>query len=44
MTTATAQANPNIAFTKLSQGNTVFGDGEVGYTHLKAVIFFALQV
>ncbi len=31
MTTATAQAAPNIAFTKLSQGNTVYGDGKASF-------------
>jgi len=31
--TATAQAQPNIAFTKLSQGNTVFGDRKAGFTY-----------
>jgi hypothetical protein len=31
MTTATAQAFANIAFTKLAQWNTVFGDGKAGF-------------
>ena len=31
---ATAQACPNIAFTKLSQGNTVYGDCKAGFAHM----------
>jgi len=32
--TATALAHPNIAFTKLSQGNTVYGDSQAGFTSI----------
>jgi hypothetical protein len=31
-TSATAQACPNIAFAKLSQWNTVFGNSLAGFT------------
>jgi hypothetical protein len=33
MTTATAQASANIAFAKLSQENTIFGDRKTGIAH-----------
>ena len=32
--TVTAQSSPNIAFTKLSQGNTVYGDRKVGFAYI----------
>ena len=31
MTSATAQANPNLALALCSQGNTIYGYGEAGY-------------
>jgi len=36
MTTATAQATPNIAFIKLSQWNTILGDCKAGFARKKA--------
>jgi hypothetical protein len=43
MTTATAQASPNIAFIKLVQWDTVFGHGKACFAHISGIEKINLQ-